>query len=770
MPIISFQKTDPRHFVVTTQGNVALGVIACFDPDDKHTKAHVHSVFGEAERAPDLIFMLGDLVYHNISDDGVKSAKDLEKLQQLMSGLPTVPIFMAHGNHEGRIHGGRRKVGRKLEKAVWHTTPMTDMVCKKSLQHGWFDRRALEGWASQPQIRGQPDRMSKHGPYVRRTDGQWTLSHEPENPTIGIHAAQVNQFNMAPGGYYVVNLQDETGEVPHTDVIVVDSSTLPYDDEQADWLKRVINASKAGRIILMSHHALLTPTFGKRLSSCTDGKMYASAAAEFLAMQEADEREPTKERIKTLPTRQAAARRRVMARFEQLSGLADGLDHISILNQVCKEILRGVEDVQWAKVQLSVCAHEHHLELIGTKTANTLVVGGGMGGKLGKVEEAYGRHHGLLYGEKATGVAYLQVPVNPEDHLKGRLVAGLPHDAVGDALQIERATFSIAPNCNLSVSRRIENNLLRSADIQRYPGHGYIIQYYTQQVGQERRLVETVGTLKLPRIEGNQASFSIYPGPLETRSSLQLSLEHFTKSLNRLARYINLKTLNAEERVLHLLPRERSWCEWFSMAEKYNHPRVSQVLTIIQQGRVVHQHVLKRFIQHGPWQPKLRVLLDDLTALNATLKTTLDASGVESFQLTHNQQQQLMQQLKTIQQQHGQSYRQMKTVVMPAFAFVGLLGMFMLMGLAADVVFDAQLNLPDELANAGGLFLAVLLSQMVAGHLARGADRGLAAEVSRFIEKAMMLVKAASIVTEEESIYEDLSALEAGHRGCLPCC
>lgn len=770
MPIINFQKPGPRHFVVTTQGNVALGVMACFDPDDKHTKAHVHSVFGEAENEPDLIFMLGDLVYHSISDDGVKSVKDLEKLQQLMSGLPTVPIFMAHGNHEGRIHGGRHKVGSKLEKAVWHTTPITDVVCKNSLQRGWFDRRALEGWASQPQIREQPDLMSKRGPYVRRRDGQWTFSREPENPTITLHAMQANQFNMAPGGYYVVSLQDETGEVPHTDVIVVDSSTLPYDDEQAAWLKRVINASKAGRIILMSHHALLTPTFGKRLSSCIDGKMYASAAAEFLAMQEADEREPTSERIKTLPARQAAARRRVMARFEQLSGLAGGLDHISILNQVCKAALRDVEDAQWAKVQLSVCAHEHHLELIGAKTANTLVVGGGMGGKLGQVEEAYGRYHGLLYGEKATGVAYLQVPVNPEDHLKGRLVAGLPHDTVGDALQIERATFSIAPNCNLSVSIRMENNLLRSADIHRYPGHGYIAQFYTQQVGQERRLVETVGTLNPPAIHGDQANFSIYPGPLETRSSLQRSLEQFAKSLNRLARHINLKELNAEDRVSHLLPRDRSWCEWFSMAEKYNHPRVSQVLTIIQQGRVVHQHALKRFIKRGPWQPKLKTLLDDLTALNATLNAMLGASGVDSFQLTHSQQQQVIQQLKTIQQQHGQSYRQMKTMVMPAFAFIGLLAIFILMGLAADAIFDAKFTLPDELANAGGLLLAVLLSQMVVGHLARGADCGLAVEVSRFTEKAMVLVKAASMVTEEEPIYDDLSAIEAGRQGCLPCC
>lgn len=765
MTITAVRSDSENHrYEIKTNTNATIGVMGCFDSEDKHTQAHVKNVFGSEEYKPDLIIMLGDLAYHALSDDGVKSAKDLAKLVALMSALENVPVFMAYGNHEGRIHGGRRKYWGGMERTLIGTSKLSHGLERRHFNAGYHDRLALEGFGRQPQI-SQADERSKRGGYIRRNDGQWMFLDEPFNPLFQVGNSRLNQFNMGKDGYYVISLALEDADRAYCELIVLDTNTLPYDDVQQQWLIDTINSSSADQILLMGHHGIMTPVFDKRFVALKDAKLYADANAELMAAKEADVREPTQDQLQTLADRQREAREKVQARYQQLMAVTNP-DHVSVLNYVFhKEVMPKLGRDKAAKIKGHYCAHAHHLEAVSTPSGNQLVIGGGMGGKLNKVLTDYGQDAGhLLYGNKATGVLTMTVGQS----IKGQFVAGLPHVSVGDRLFVERAQFEIEPNCRMTVTY-VENNTEYKSSINRVPNQGWFVSRTEQPVGKEVRLISTRGHLDEPRVDivpqGGQQLARALPGPMNSDSELLRALKLFGGQLDQLARVSNIVSLTDENRTEMLLPVSQSrLARLFCARPTYSHQRMHELSCVLGQARRVHQSIRRQYAKKGPWQKPLILLSNELASIMECVATAVEENGLDAVSLPASDADNLLKRLSALQKEHGQSHRTWRVYGVPILTFSGIVIMASLLIFLGDVIFGGDVNLQTGLGDAGVLLAAMFIAQIVARAQSRRADEGLAVEVTKLITQLEGLVN--SVKTAPEEMYEALGAMEEGRSRC----
>lgn len=766
MTITIFDSDSANHrYTITTDTRAAIGVMGCFNPSDKHTKAHVNNVFGAEDSKPDIVFLLGDLIYHKGCDDGIKSADDLKQLNTLMQSLPNTPVFMAYGNHEGRIHGGRRKFVGGAERSI-SGTAFSEHWVRSHFRKGYYDRQALQGWAEQPQL-SQVDARSKHGAYMRRDNGQWIFRNEPNNKLINYGSSSACQFNMGSDGYYVVHFKLDRGRSPYCDMIVLDTNTLPYDDMQRQWLTETINASSAEKIILVGHHGVMTPVFDKRSTSVKDAKLYADANAELMAEKEADVREPTVEQRETLTMRQADARDKVKARYEQLVAVA-GLDHVAVLNYVYhQEISPVLTHQKAAKIKINLCAHAHNLQVIATPKGNTLVVGGGMGGKLNKVLTHYGQETGhLLYGDKVTGVAILKLG----NVLQGRLVAGLPHESIGDSPLQERASFEIDLSCNLAVTLPVKDNVENKTTIQRIPDQGWIVRRTATPVGEEPQLLSTRGWLKEARGITNQNAqgqqvISVLPGPLNMNSDFLHASKQFEFSINALATAAGFRAMETDVLIQQMLPLSQSRMVSLFCSAEYANKHLYQVKCIVHQARHVSQLALKQHLDKGPWQAQLNDLLLGLSGVQRQLTHVVSASGLEQLSLTDEAATSLLQRLASLQRAHGQAHRTLNTAIIPTLIATVIVVLAYLLILGGDVIFGGSMNLKTELGDGGALLFAMFIAQMVGRWQSRRADEGMNVEVTKYLRLCKALVL--EVKSQPEHTYESLDDVEAGRRCCL---
>lgn len=89
------------------------------------------------------------------------------------------------------------------------------------------------------------------------------------------HAANIINAHVNCSPYYRISCKKSDEEVPFLEIIVIDSTTLHFDKAQRQWLKWVVQNSKAKNTLLVSHHAI-GETLGKRNLTTNENHLYGS--------------------------------------------------------------------------------------------------------------------------------------------------------------------------------------------------------------------------------------------------------------------------------------------------------------------------------------------------------------------------------------------------------------------------------------------------------------------------------------------------------------
>lgn len=87
------------------------------------------------------------------------------------------------------------------------------------------------------------------------------------------HAANIISTHVNCSPYYRITCKTSDEETPFLEIIVIDSTTLHFDEAQQKWLQWIAQNSKAKNTLLVSHHAI-GETLGKRNLTTNENHLY----------------------------------------------------------------------------------------------------------------------------------------------------------------------------------------------------------------------------------------------------------------------------------------------------------------------------------------------------------------------------------------------------------------------------------------------------------------------------------------------------------------
>ena len=199
---------------ITADESLDLFLTGCSGDGSRGQAEVAATISKHCKKTPSLLLLTGDTVYPSISFK--TKARDLNPFFSPYQDLGMNHVFAALGNHEsGAI------------------TPLPGHSAAHADQELLLKRRdhAVELISQQPGIHCQP--------------------------------------------YYSISCKEFGKSLPYLKIIVIDSTTLPFDQAQQEWLKQIAEESKAKNTLLVSHHAI-GETLGKRNLTRSERHLYGS--------------------------------------------------------------------------------------------------------------------------------------------------------------------------------------------------------------------------------------------------------------------------------------------------------------------------------------------------------------------------------------------------------------------------------------------------------------------------------------------------------------